>query len=944
MYPETRSRREEIMGNRPLQWTRAAVFALAGANVVQPTSPCFAAAIGGQDVEITHILDADGSASDLHLAIASDGTAFAVLEYRIATPTEWQIRVYRSSNGGKTWAAWGDPLEHTPYGSIDATIAPGDPEQLLIAYGWAASPSSNGIGLERADVDDAAPTWQWDAVAYVLPPVFASSPHVSAIEGPSGAARVGVIWKQDELPETAVEYAHSTDGGASFTPSVTLATAPLGGYFNTDVALDAGGVVQAAWTFVDDVTETGQCTYRRATDGGESLSDWSSPVLLENVDFDAFVYPSVATSPTSGGVIVAVQENADQSDVHLYVSTDAGLTWPHPVKVFDGKRHSEAAWGEGGPALSTSNEPGGDRFEIIRPLGAVTGPWAAHGMLFPDDFLDSRASLAADPSHDGAFATVALMPNLEDAGGSPWFDAEWRADPGFGVPEFEPGFDIGTGKITSAPLIADLDNDGDREVVYTASNPHRVARFDLDTMTATTLKSTAATSAASAPAMLVLDTDGTSGVFVGVDTGRVIGAHEDGTSVPGYPVDTGSGAPTWVSGGRVTGSEYAEVVAATARSIFLYGPTGDLSAGFPFTAAPQRGNVVGRAAIGDLDDDGEIELVAVYEHGVLVLSAGGILEESLLLSGPAVSAGVSLADLDADGDLEIAVPRANGSVALVHHDGASYGAAWPWASGTGQPIGSIAIADFFGGSEPDLIFSASTGETFAVDLTGAQPSGWSFAVGAHVEDAPEPIVSKLADVGRQIVLGDLDDTGYVRRPLGPQAGWPRSFHGEVEHAAAASDLDGDGNVELVIPAGHRLWILDMGVPDGPANTNWPMAGARSARTGCRDCDVYWPTGIDDAATAAPTRAALHAGAPNPFRESTIVRYDVPASARSVRVDVYDVAGRLVRALVDGPQPGGAHSVSWDGRDRNGRVVASGVYLVRLSVDGEKRTTRVVRLN
>lgn len=148
-------------------------------------------------------------------------------------------------------------------------------------------------------------------------------------------------------------------------------------------------------------------------------------------------------------------------------------------------------------------------------------------------------------------------------------------------------------------------------------------------------------------------------------------------------------------------------------------------------------------------------------------------------------------------------------------------------------------------------------------------------------------------------------------------------------------------MELVVPAGDRLWILDMEVPDGPANSNWPMAGARPARSGCRECEIYSPVGISEAETAVP-RTSI--GEPNPFFRSTLLRYDVPAGGAPVRVDIYDVAGRLVRTLVDAAQSGGGHAVRWDGRDAAGSAVASGVYLVRLSAGAKRRTGRIVRLD
>ena len=73
-------------------------------------------------------------------------------------------------------------------------------------------------------------------------------------------------------------------------------------------------------------------------------------------------------------------------------------------------------------------------------------------------------------------------------------------------------------------------------------------------------------------------------------------------------------------------------------------------------------------------------------------------------------------------------------------------------------------------------------------------------------------------------------------------------------------------------------------------------------------------------------------APNPFSARTTISYEIPQDVDRVLLRVYDVAGRLVRTLVDGPQKGGPHEVVWDGRDGTGHPCASGIYFSTLTVE------------
>lgn len=78
----------------------------------------------------------------------------------------------------------------------------------------------------------------------------------------------------------------------------------------------------------------------------------------------------------------------------------------------------------------------------------------------------------------------------------------------------------------------------------------------------------------------------------------------------------------------------------------------------------------------------------------------------------------------------------------------------------------------------------------------------------------------------------------------------------------------------------------------------------------------------------PENFALLQNYPNPFNPRTTIRFDLPQAGR-VQLTIYNSAGQLVRTLVNGELPAGAHSVVWDARETTGARVASGVYVYRL---------------
>ncbi|MBD3222870.1 T9SS type A sorting domain-containing protein, partial [bacterium] len=98
------------------------------------------------------------------------------------------------------------------------------------------------------------------------------------------------------------------------------------------------------------------------------------------------------------------------------------------------------------------------------------------------------------------------------------------------------------------------------------------------------------------------------------------------------------------------------------------------------------------------------------------------------------------------------------------------------------------------------------------------------------------------------------------------------------------------------------------------------------------------------ATAAPGTPAvatrLEGAAPNPFNPRTDVRFTL-ARAGHVHLTVHDARGRLVAELQDAAMPAGNHAIAWDGTDRTGRRLGSGLYFARLVSDGEVDTSKLV---
>ena len=99
---------------------------------------------------------------------------------------------------------------------------------------------------------------------------------------------------------------------------------------------------------------------------------------------------------------------------------------------------------------------------------------------------------------------------------------------------------------------------------------------------------------------------------------------------------------------------------------------------------------------------------------------------------------------------------------------------------------------------------------------------------------------------------------------------------------------------------------------------------------------FTPTGIEPV-SLLPAAFSLSPNYPNPFNASTTIRLSLPETA-PVTLDIYDLLGRRVETLYNGPQPPGEHSLIWhaDG-------FSSGVYFYKLTAGEFEQTEKMVLL-
>lgn len=322
----------------------------------------------------------------------------------------------------------------------------------------------------------------------------------------------------------------------------------------------------------------------------------------------------------------------------------------------------------------------------------------------------------------------------------------------------------------------------------------------------------------------------------------------------------------------------------------------------------------------DIDGDGDRDLLLGSEPGTISILRREdehlVADSTPLLSLPGLfNLSPAAADLNGDGKVDLIVGDFNGHLRFFLQNDTGFVQAAFSLDGVNFGLNaSPLLADITGDQLVDLLVGTGGGQLHLYRNSGSS----SFPVfvlessnylGIDVGDDARPTIRDMDGDGKgDLVIGNGGGNLLLYRNDGTQtapsfglvAGFFDGVSAVMRSAPAFEDVDRDGDPDLFLGnVKGGLYFFE--------NTRGPAP--------------------------APPYAAIAQNYPNPFSQSSVIRYSVPVLSRT-RIDVYDLLGRKVATLVDRMMDPGVHTVEW-----NARGLVSGVYYVRLHTAGVVVTSR-----
>ena len=298
--------------------------------------------------------------------------------------------------------------------------------------------------------------------------------------------------------------------------------------------------------------------------------------------------------------------------------------------------------------------------------------------------------------------------------------------------------------------------------------------------------------------------------------------------------------------------------------------------------------------------------------------------------------GFSIGDFDQDGKTEFLAGSVHGKVLSIENTGNNSSAPnWEGKVETYNAYLCAETNDIDGNGKKEIWIG---GDAFysGVSVTritlfesdgndSYQVVGKIDLVGIFSWDAGNIQVIDVDKDGKEEVLLGLDQTVIILKFNGSlnhqtyevfyfkQNNWQNNNIGY--YGANLYNLTGDGKDELLI----NCWDD----PPGLGTIKWFNW-------------IYKPNfvvSVNNEQNTLPKGFSLSSNYPNPFNPQTNIKFEISENS-FVSIKVYNILGKEITTLVEKEQTPGSYQISWEAKDSEGRMLPSGVYLIRLTANGK----------
>jgi len=360
--------------------------------------------------------------------------------------------------------------------------------------------------------------------------------------------------------------------------------------------------------------------------------------------------------------------------------------------------------------------------------------------------------------------------------------------------------------------------------------------------------------------------------------------------------------------------------------------------------------------VGDLNDDGIMEIVYV-ESGrqsdstmakLQAIDATGkpVTGFPIDIAYTSIGSTPALYDLDKDGKLEVLIrikpvsTNINGIYAY-NHEGQLL-PNFPFPIESGHPFAGPAIADMDGDGEVEIAFGSvlavDSGKVFAWKLSGELLPNFPAKVWATWVDGAVALADVDGDTLPDAIAPTNDGLIYAFNYKGQLCnGFPLAAEDiyvvkGFESSPSAGDVDKDGDVEIFAGSLNKR-VYGWDTPGIISNNIWSTFKGNAQRTGGQ-IRGYHPSGIDKGEISVKSFNVLE-NYPNPFNPVTKIRYRVDEPG-IVQLKIYDPIGKEIVTLVDEMRDSGEYEIPFYTENNS-----SGVYIAQLIHGKKVYTTKMI---